>query len=361
MAIHDEDPTGLARKVLPLAFANVQKYCAQAVDSNGTWSETPDYWYFGTQAHAQIASALLTATGSTHDLLTANVGFRHTGFFHIYNNGITGKFNYGDCGPNKYTATANGLFFYGDRFDISTYSLYQRERPDAADPLSMFWYNPKHHHQQHQQKPWHHELPLDRSFPDPAGAWVSMRSSWTDPKGIFIGMKGGKMSGHESHGNLDAGDFVLDALGERWAGELCQDDYLSEGYFSGEQASSPRWAYYRCRTEGQNTITVGGANQVPDAAPASIRFNTTEGTTKDEPSPRHNDSSTAFWIADLSPAYRGHLQRGVRFLEGRTRVLLQDEIGSTSVESQWRMHTNATIEYESGGRIARRFAIPHPS
>lgn len=45
-----------------------------------------------------MASALLTATGSTQQLLTINPAIEKTGIFHIYNYGMTEKFNYGDCG-----------------------------------------------------------------------------------------------------------------------------------------------------------------------------------------------------------------------------------------------------------------------
>lgn len=59
-----------------------------------------------------------------------------------------------------------------------------------------------------------------------------MRSSWTDSDGLYVAMKSGKLTDHQTHGDLDAGDFVLDALGQRWAGELGNGDYLSEGYVS---------------------------------------------------------------------------------------------------------------------------------
>ena len=38
-----------------------------------------------------------------------------------------------------------------------------------------------------------------------------------------------------------------------------------------------------------------------------------------------------------------NIQRGIRLLNGRKQVLLQDDISNASNEVQWRMHTNATI------------------
>lgn len=123
-------------------------------------------------------------------MLTINPAFEDTPLFHIYSYGMTQKFNYGDCGPPKYTATANSLLFYGDQFKKPMYVLYQRDRLDSADPLAMFWYDPQ------VTGSWFYDLTLDRSFTNANDAWVSMRSSWSDPTGLYIAMKAGRMRGH---------------------------------------------------------------------------------------------------------------------------------------------------------------------
>lgn len=105
---------------------------------------------------------------------------------------MTEKFNYGDCGPAKLTATANSLLFYGKEYADPMLILYQRDRLDAGDPLSILWYTSGI------TGDWFHNLPLDRDFPDSAGAWVSMRSTWTSPEGLFVAMKAGSMTGHAS-------------------------------------------------------------------------------------------------------------------------------------------------------------------
>ena len=117
LAIIDRDPTGAASRLLQRTVPNANANCVTAVQPDGTWSETSDYWYFGSTGHAQMAAGLLTATGSTQELLTSNSNFNKTGLFHMYGSGFVEKFNYGDCGPNKYTATANCLMFYGEQMD----------------------------------------------------------------------------------------------------------------------------------------------------------------------------------------------------------------------------------------------------
>lgn len=152
-------------------------------------------------------------------------------------------------------------------------------------------------------------------------------------------------------GNLDAGDFVIDALGERWAGELCQDNYLSKGYFDGEQQDSQRWLYYRCRTEGQNTIVLGSNNQVVDAEPR-VRFESTE-LLPDNGQEQVLVESTAYWRANLTGSYNGtRVRRGLRLLDSREKVLIQDEIEQSDSSVQWRMHTRADINLRGEGRTA---------
>jgi hypothetical protein len=158
-------------------------------------------------------------------------------------------------------------------------------------------------------------------------------------------------------GNLDAGDFVLDALGERWAGELCQDDYLADGYFSGEAQASKRWQYYRCSTSGQNTLLYNAANQIAGAVP-KVRFNSTR-IAQGQDTGQVNDGGTAFWVADLTAVYGGvGVQRGLRLLSHRKQVLIQDEISEAKFSMQWRMHTNASIAYTNQGRRASKFKSP---
>jgi hypothetical protein len=338
LAIMEDDPTGIAAQLLPLAVKNAAGNCAMGPSSDGTWSETANYWYFGTTGYAELTSALLTATGGDFDMLGANPAFKLTGLYHMHVSGMTSMFNYGDHGPNKFSTTANSMMFMGSAFNNPAYTLFQRDRNDSPEPWSMFWYDPS------VKGAWWDGLELDHYFNDPSDLWVSMRSSWTDNNGLYLAMKAGGLENHQTHGDLDAGDFVIDALGVQWAGEYGSADYLGNGYFSNETQSSLRWLWYRKMTEGQNTITVDGANQLVAYVPVDPRFDTSKtaqgsSTVMDVPA-----DSTAFFTVDLSSAYGAGttFKRGVRMINGRRQILLQDEI-TTTAPLQWRMQTNATI------------------
>jgi len=325
---------------------NSLKNCAMGPSTDGTWSETANYWYFGTTAHAEMTSALITATGSDYGLLSTNSNFNKTGLYHMYVQGMTSLFNYGDHGPNKYSTTSNSMLFYGTSYEAPTYQLFQRDQQDAAEPTGMFWYDPS------VTGAFWDGLPLDHFFTDSEDNWGSMRTSWTDNGGVYVAMKAGKNLGHQTHNDLDEGDFVLDAMGQRWAGELGSGDYLSPGYFTSDAQDAERWLYYRKMTQGQNTILVGVENQNVNCAP-TIQSGTTGEAQGSSTVYTVPSSSTAFFTTDLSSAYNQttSMLRGIRMINGRKQVLLQDEINAQA-DIQWRMHTNATVTIDQAGTTA---------
>jgi len=160
------------------------------------------------------------------------------------------------------------------------------------------------------------------------------------------------LQGHQTHNDLDCGDFVLDALGTRWAGELGSADYNSPNYFLSDAQDADRWNYYRKMTEGQNTLVINKANQNVLAKP-TIKHGSS-GTAQGSSTVLDiTDSSAAYFTADLTSAYFNvtSVKRGIRTINNRKQVLLQDEITSSG-SIQWRMHTNATVTVGSDGTSA---------
>ncbi|KAF9502501.1 hypothetical protein BDN71DRAFT_1438135 [Pleurotus eryngii] len=339
LAILGDDTTGTATKLLGQTVNNAKQNCAFGPSEDGSWSEGANYWYFGTTGHAEMASALITATGSHYGLLDTNPNFHLTGLYHMYVTGNT-LFDYGDHGPNKFSTTANSMFLYADQYKQPEYALFQRDQHDAPEPWSMFWYDPSI------SGAFWNGLALDHFFDSASDQWVSMRSSWTDQNLLFVGMKAGTNQGHQTHNDLDVGDFVLDAMGTRWAGDLGSADYNSPQYFNSDAQDAARWRYYRKATEGQNTLVIGGVNQLVTARPTvkheSSGTEQGSSTVFDVPS-----DSTAYWVTDMSSAYdqATSVKRGVRLLNARKQVLIQDEVNA-SAGIQWRMHTNATVATE---------------
>ncbi|KAI0048326.1 heparinase II/III family protein [Auriscalpium vulgare] len=346
LAILGDDTTNNAASLLAVTINDAKQNCAQGPSDDGTWSETANYWYFGTTGHAEMTSSLITATGSDFGLLSANANFNLTGLFHMHVTGTTSLFNYGDHGPNKFSTTANSMIFYASQYNAPQYALFQRDQHDAPEPWSMFWYDPTIN------GAFWDGMPLDHFFDNQLDQWTAMRSSWTDNNALYVAMKAGQLQNHQTHNDLDCGDFVLDALGTRWAGELGSGDYLSQDYFTSDAQNATRWLYYRKRTEGQNTILVNQQNQNVAALP-KVTHGTTGDTQGSSTVMTVSGDSTAYWVADLSSAYFNvtSFSRGVRTINARKQVLIQDDINAQGT-IMWRMHTNATVTIDSSGTSA---------
>ncbi|ATY60555.1 Heparinase II III family [Cordyceps militaris] len=190
-------------------------------------------------------------------------------------------------------------------------------------------------------------------------AGMTHRSSWTDTNGWFFGFMGG-FNGR-SHGHLDAGSFVIDYKGYRWAQLLGSDSYSLTDYFH----APTRWKYYRCRTEGANTLSISTqkqtalnfANQIPSAN-NSLRW---VGSF---------DKASRFGVANLTQAYSDvatSVLRGVVLLNDRVLVV-RDEVRAqqpVDIATSWHTTANVTINnnqsatLEQGG-IALHLAVVSP-
>lgn len=280
--------------------------------------------------------------------------------------------SWGDCGPNKFSATANCMLLYGDHYNQPEYTLYQRDREDVAEPLSMMWYNPQ------TTGDFWAGLALDHYFPDAPSAWAAMRGSWTDSNQIYAAsassctlagdwvecsclaqsraavLRTSRLTPTSMPATLSSKLWVSDGRTSplfellsacakaTHSGELCHDDYLNPEYFSSEAQGATRWLYYRCRTEGQNTLVYNAGsgplfgNQVVTGTPSNS-FGST-GDAQDSLGFTAPTTSAGFFITDLSSAYAGaNVQRGMRLLNGRRQMLLRDELTGNGEVTQWRM------------------------
>ncbi len=312
LALADEAPEecafilGSALKSLPLAM----KHFAP----DGGWNEGPGYWDYATDYTVVFLAALDSALGDDFGL-SRSPGLDRTGFFRLAFCGPVGKtFNYADAGDG--VGGAPQMFWLARRFNQPVFAWDQRRHLGRPSPLDLVWYDARG------RDPQAEGVLRDSLF---RGVDVAfLRSSWDDPKGIFVGFKGGDNKANHSH--LDLGSFVLDAAGKRWAVDLGSDDYNLPGYFEGQ-----RFTYYRLRTESHNTLLVDGRNQDPAASARMVAF--------------QSEDDLSFAVADLTAAYgvMDRMQRGVALLSRRA-VLVQDEFAAQEpVEALWGMVTFAKV------------------
>ena len=342
LAIADEDPKR-AEAILDhahSAITDIMKLFAP----DGGFEEGPTYWLYATAYNLMYIDALNTALGKDFGVSDAP-GFASTGDYHIQSDGPTYQLaNFGDAGIGGASPTAQ-MFWLARRFNKPFYAAHERdiarvnslashtERPDREHTrfalMLLLW---SAEQAQSSGAKANAQLPLVESFARVDQAYL--RSAWNDENAWYVAFKGG--DAHASHGHMDLGSFVMDALGQRWASDLGPDSYGLPGYF-GRQ----RWSYYRMRTEGHNTLTIDGQNQDLDSK-APLTATGTRGNTLSS-------------IADLGQTYKGKLtawNRGVALIK-KNSVLVQDEITPAApVDVVWNFHTFAQVQISSDGRSA---------
>jgi hypothetical protein len=323
LALAEVEPA-LAGRILSTGLNSIQIAMGEFAP-DGACIEGPGYWGYATMYNFVFLAALQSALGTDFKLSTLP-GVDQTGWFPIHMSSPTGEtFNYADSGSGR--AHGPQLFWLAQCFQQPVFAWFEA-RTDRPHPLDVLWCRTS------MKDPVAAGTPLDKYFRDSEA--VTLRGSWTDPNAMFVGFKAGK--NNDSHGHLDVGNFVLDALGERWAMDFGRDDYNLPGYFG-----KARWDYYRLRAEGHNTLVVNpgkDADQKP-AATKILRF--------------ESKPARGFAIGDMKAAVAPdarRAERGVAMLD-RQRVLVQDELQTDKpAEVWWFMHTEAKVELDAAGTTA---------
>lgn len=167
--------------------------------------------------------------------------------------------------------------------------------------------------------------------------------------GIYIGIKAG--NNRKSHGDLDIGSFVFDALNTRWLSDYGAEDYSLTEYFA---TSTYRWNYYNKRAEGHSTLVINPSDviksynnyqyiEADQYIHASVDFLKSE-----------SKDNSGYVTMDLSSVYNreynnsknsktnsNKVKRGIKLLNNRKVAILQDEI---SLENEGEIYSFLNID-----------------
>jgi hypothetical protein len=328
LAVADEEPA-LCGEILHDALASVPLAIASYAP-DGAWGEGPAYWSYATTYTVRMIAALESATGSDYGL-SRSPGFEETALFPIYMTGPGGRwFNFSDC--SEKAAASPCMFWLASRFHLPVAAWYadRYSKPSLGKATSerLLW------EAQPGLDPATAKLPLDKYFR--RYDVITMRSSWSDPHALFVGMQARSLPANHEH--LDLGSFVLDGDGERWAIDLGADNYNLPGYFSRK-----RYDYYRLRAEGHNALVIAPDNN-PDQNPKAHC----------EIEKFVSEPKRAFAVAELSDGYistADQVKRGLALVD-RRHVLVQDEITKPRGDVWWFMHTRASATLSPDQRTA---------
>lgn len=348
LAVADVDEE-LAARTIARAVEGVP-YAMVHYGPDGAYPEGPGYWGYGTSYNVLMISALETALGTDFGL-SGQAGFMGTADYFLHATGPTGLFfNYSDSGQRGVNAPAGPMFYFAGKRDEPGLLLQERgylhglvsgdlgkaRARDRFLPYLLVWARPGATGVGAGKLPGTHYVGQG----DTPVAFH--RSGWTGDA-TYVAIKGG--AAETNHAHMDAGTFVLDMQGVRWADDLGMQDYESlesrKVDLWNKKQDSQRWQVFRLSAGAHNVLTVDGRPHAV-AGKAGIVLSREDRT-----------------VVDLSPVYAGQLAsagRGV-WLRGDGSVLLQDEVKGLAEKGgtvRWAMVTRAEVECRGNEVVLKR-------
>lgn len=334
LAIYENEPA-LSREIINRGLRSIV-LPMEDYRPDGAYPEGYGYWGYGTSFNVLFISAVEKAFGTDFGL-TGLPGFLKTADYLEHVTGTTGNaFNYSDAGNGGGLQPAM-FWFAAKRKEPSLLWVergrLEREAPgrhirNRLLPAIMLWGNGVRM--------------KDISAPQQL-FWTGngkspvalMRTSWTDDKGIYLGLKAGSAS--VNHAHMDAGSFILEADGVRWGIDLGMQDYNSlesKGvriWDKGQYAQ--RWEVYRYNNYAHSTLTINDSLQ---------------RVTGNAPITKHSASPALMHaVCDLSEVYKGELLkagRGVAIVD-QSYVVVRDEVEAPQKATtlRWTLVTPADV------------------
>ncbi len=335
-----EDDSERAVQVVSRALAGLP-HAMKVYEPDGTYPEGPGYWNYGTTFNVLLIE-MLESVCRTDFGLSQSPGFLKSGEFMLQIMGPTRRtYNFSDCGTG--TGFSPGMAWFAARAGRPEWLSYEwellaeqvqrtkasqgRNQGERYFPLVLTWAKP----------PFKNDFPRELNWLGKGQNSIAvLRSSWTNPNATYLAIKAGTPGA--SHGHMDVGSFVLDALGERWSLDLGAEDYnkLEQrgiGLWNNKPGSD-RWRIFRYHTRAHSTLMVNDAEQVVSSKAPISAFSARP--------------SNAYTEVDLTETYAGQLKRANRrfSLAADQSVTIEDMLtgGTEPAQVRWGMTTTAELK-----------------
>lgn len=330
--------------VYPEIGAHITSMCIRGADlmlieygKDGAWKEGPGYWEFTTRYTTKMLSALKTVFGTCFGLDLCE-GLETTADFVLNLQSDVGSFNYGDTDLG--TTYSPIMYYLSDKYEnpsvTATVLALNEGKVSGNENLvhALLWYDTD-------IKAGAVEMELDAAYEDEGV--ITMREQWTKGVTTFVGIHGG--ANQVCHAQVDAGTFVYDYAGIRWAKELGKTPY--DTTVTAEYAADGgRWLLYRSLAEAHNLIVINPDNTPGQKVDAVAAVELVES--KDRGS---------IAVVDLTENYSANASSAIRgffFTDDRTSLVVRDEISLIKDDSTvyWFMQTDADVEIAADGKSA---------
>ena len=295
---------------------------------NGGYEEGVRYWGLTMEFFTYHMKSLLTATGCDFGYIDVP-GMRNTNKYLFSMNGSNSIFNYHDAGRGESYIPPQSMFLADifNNYGEAQLRIKKILEENEGTVMDMCLYRQEFR-----------EVPIDVMELDmymPIAETVTMRSGWNKTD-TYVGLHCDDPYGGPGHDHMDAGQFVLDALGENFFLDLGPDSYNLPNYHD----------TYHFRAEGHNTIVINPSREYGQ------KYGGTAMITKYE-----FGKEGGYAIGDISDAYSKEdvisSRRGVRLDADRRRTTIQDEVRLKKIsEFFWFAHTCANIDISTDGKSA---------
>ena len=276
LASYENNPSE-AKDMIEKALESNKPALEVMYSPDGNYPEGSGYWCYGTLYQVLMLAALNSTLG-TDNGLSDTPGFSKTAEYMLYMTGLNSKFfNYSDCAPSSTAALAS--WWFADKYSNPSLlynelkMLKNGEYASCAEnrllPMIMAFAN---------------NLNLDAISAPSNKLWsgkgetpvVMVHTDWTyTDTDKYLGIKGGKAG--SSHGHMDAGSFIFERDGVRWAMDLGMQSYItleSKGVDLWDMSQNgQRWEVFRLSNIAHNTLTINGERHlVKSNAPITRTF-----------------------------------------------------------------------------------------
>ena len=343
-------------KFIASSSLRMLEYSIGSMYPDGAIIEGLGYWTYYIEGISWSANAMMNMCKDDYGFLSSK-GYRDAIDYGLNIQTSNGSYNYA-------TTTTESVISVPEMFLIA--KLY--EDKEAMNSIKEFYSLTNQHlgsrgflFYRHYSGNENTSLPLDNLF---EGLQIAtMRSSYDDKNGAYVGILGGTNS---TSSHFDKGSFIFDLGGVRWISDLggeTKDVY--GGYYHAQG-----WNLYRKRTEGHNSLVINPYNNEKLAEFIEANINTmgshlitsdasytgqaigaraefTEFISKDR---------GAVTVIDLTDIYGKSVtdyKRGFMLGDERRSLIVRDELNLSENNSSiyWNLHVNSG-EISLDGNIA---------
>ena len=326
LAIYDEEPE-ISKGIIEKSVKSIP-LAMQSYGPDGAYPEGYSYWGYGTGFQVTMMAALESALGTDYKL-SQDKGFMNTPFYMLMMLAPSGLcYNFGDSGSKPPFQPA--MFWFSAKLNDASILFHEQKtlaklaKGDNGGMLPNVLIFSKDAKFETTKVP-------NINFYSSQGAKPIFiyRSGWNDKNDAYLGVVGGRANA--SHGHMDAGSFVYEKNGVRWALELGLQSYItleSKGVdLWNNKQEGQRWDIFRLGNTGHSTLTINGEKHLV-AGEAKI-INTFQ------------DTDTKGAELDLSPIFANSVQQVTRkvYLDDKNDLHVNDKIKTKEISANviWQM------------------------